>query len=65
MSSPLSYDEELAKKLWQVSLELTGKDVWEVNILWICLFCLEHFLLTTKDLCEEKITLRWFIQMWA
>jgi NAD(P)-dependent dehydrogenase (short-subunit alcohol dehydrogenase family) len=24
-SSPLSYDEELAKKLWQVSLELTGK----------------------------------------
>ena len=26
-SSPLSYDEELAKKLWQVSLELTGKVV--------------------------------------
>ncbi len=26
-SSPLSYDEELAKKLWQVSLELTGKGV--------------------------------------
>jgi NAD(P)-dependent dehydrogenase (short-subunit alcohol dehydrogenase family) len=24
-SSPLSYDKELAKKLWQVSLELTGK----------------------------------------
>ncbi|HEY5269244.1 MAG TPA: SDR family oxidoreductase [Anaerolineales bacterium] len=26
-SSPFSYDEELAKKLWQVSLELTGKVV--------------------------------------
>ena len=26
-SSPLSYDKSLAEKLWQVSLELTGKTI--------------------------------------